>query len=45
MKAQSAIEFLSIISLGMILLIVTSYMGYNYVSGYFFDTNSDLKKQ
>ncbi|MDD5182463.1 MAG: hypothetical protein PHC66_04855 [Candidatus Nanoarchaeia archaeon] len=45
MKAQSAIEFLSVIALGLILLIVTSYLGYNYVSGYFFDTNGMNAKQ
>lgn len=44
-KAQSAIEFMSIIALGMILLIMTSYLGYNYVSGYFFDTNGMNAKQ
>jgi hypothetical protein len=39
-KSQSAIEFLSIIALGLILLIMTSYVGYNYVTNYFLDTNS-----
>ena len=45
MKSQSAIEFLSVVALGLILLIMTSYMGYNYVSNYFFDTNSLNAKQ
>lgn len=40
MKAQSAIEFLSIVALGIILLVGTSFVGYNYVRNYFFDTNS-----
>ena len=45
MKSQSAIEFLSIVSLGMIILVITSYMGYSYVNNYFFDTNSLNAKQ
>lgn len=45
MKSQSAIEFLSVVSLGLIVLVLTSYLGYNYITNYFFDTNSMDSKQ
>jgi hypothetical protein len=39
MRAQSAIEFLSIVSMGLILLAVVSGLGYDYFTGYFRDVN------
>ncbi len=45
MKSQSAIEFMSVIMIGLVLIAVASYFGVDYITSYFGDMNIINAKQ